>query len=119
MSYERTEEGSYSLIYPKKTCLRARLHLHPHTACPHTLPSEGSLDLTQAQEEGLFLDFVSQLLCLDPCLRPTAEEALAHPWLRGADSLPITLPPHTEEVEGHQQEEEEEEEDEGAITPRH
>ena len=52
--------GTVSLLYPKKTSLAARVR------CP---------------EDPLFLDFVSRLLGLHPDKRPTAEEALAHPWL--------------------------------------
>ena len=34
----------------------------------------------------LFLDFLKSLLTFDPAQRPTAAEALQHPWLRSADS---------------------------------
>ncbi|CAM9455736.1 unnamed protein product, partial [Phaeothamnion confervicola] len=47
------------MIYPKRTCLRLRLNV----------------------EDALFLDFVSKLLSADPALRPTAAEALRHPWI--------------------------------------
>ena len=55
------------LIYPKKTSLAARLHL---------------LDATEDSDEYLLLDFVKCMLDLDPLTRPTAAEALKHPWLR-------------------------------------
>lgn len=49
----------YLLIYPKRTTLRHRLHAPDPT----------------------FVEFVSWLLTLDPQTRPTAAEALEHPWL--------------------------------------
>jgi serine/threonine protein kinase len=51
---------SYDILLPKRTSLR------------HRVPSG---------DEG-FLDFLSYLLTPDPAQRPSAEEALAHPWLR-------------------------------------
>jgi len=47
------------LLVPKKTSLKQRMR-------------------TESEE---FLDFLSQLLKLDPAERPTATEALQHPWL--------------------------------------
>ena len=35
----------------------------------------------------MFTDFVSQLLTIDPDGRPTAEEALKHPWMQYAATL--------------------------------
>jgi len=49
------------LIYPKKTSLKARLKT----------------------DNALFLDFLAQLLRVRPLDRPTASEALKHPWLAG------------------------------------
>jgi dual specificity tyrosine-phosphorylation-regulated kinase 2/3/4 len=50
------------VLNPKRTSLR------------HRLPDA---------DEGL-LEFVSYLLCVDPRKRPSAAEALGHPWLRCA-----------------------------------
>lgn len=57
-------DGSVVLLYPKKTTLAHRLH---------------------TDDQG-FLDFVSSLLQLHPGKRPSAEEALRHPWLQGSDA---------------------------------
>ena len=37
-----------------------------------------------------FLDFLTQLLQLDPQKRPTAEEALRHPWLTQTEYMEVT-----------------------------
>ena len=93
--YERNEEeGSFSLLYPKKTTLRARLHLPPQ--------GEAS------DNDELFLDFVNQLLQVDPSKRLSATEALQHPWLDGVDDLDVAYniddaaPPLPEEDETFQ-----------------
>lgn len=58
--YERSPQTDrYEILVPKKTTLT------------HRLPEA---------DEGL-LDFISYLLTIDPKKRPTAEEALMHPWL--------------------------------------
>jgi serine/threonine protein kinase len=51
--------NSVVLLYPKKTTLAQRLH---------------------SDDQG-FIDFCSNLLQIDPHKRPTAVEALRHPWL--------------------------------------
>jgi len=74
--YERDEEdGLISLIYPKKTSLRARLHLPPAGVA--------------SEDEENFLDFVNLMLQVDPRKRPSAAEALNHPWLEGASELDV------------------------------
>jgi len=60
---EGEEGGKVSLLYPKKSCLAARIRTN----------------------DVLFLDFVGALLMLHPTHRPTAEEALKHPWLERKD----------------------------------
>ena len=57
--YERDRSGLPFLLRPKQTSLRARCHT----------------------DDELFLSFVGSLLSLDPACRPTAEQALNHPWL--------------------------------------
>jgi serine/threonine protein kinase len=68
--YERDRSGLPYLLQPKRTSLRARLHT----------------------DDELFLSFVGSLLKLDPAERPTAEQALAHPWLA---TDPYGWPPPT------------------------
>jgi len=57
--YERDRHGEPYLLRPKETSLRARLHT----------------------EDPLFLSFVGSLLQIDPDDRPTAAQALNHPWI--------------------------------------
>lgn len=78
--YERSEDKrGFHLIMPKKTTLRSRLHL--------TGPNKKE-QLSEVDEH-LFVDFVEQLLNVDPLERLTAAEALRHPWLDDVDSLVI------------------------------
>lgn len=71
--YERDDNGQYHLVFPKRTTLESRLHCPRPDAC--------------SKDEALFVDFVSSTLCLDPRKRPTAYEALQHPWLADADTV--------------------------------
>eukprot|EP00667_Euglena_gracilis_P004694 EG_transcript_4722 len=58
--FERNKQsGQISYLYPKKTKLRNRI----------------------GTDDPLFVDFIQQMLHLDPHRRPTAEEALQHPFL--------------------------------------
>lgn len=67
--YERDPAtGAISVLQPVRSSMAAQL------------PPAAAADLA-------FVDFLEQLLQTDPALRPSAEAALAHPWLRGATSL--------------------------------
>ena len=80
--YERDEDGSFHLIFPKRTDLAARLHM------PAGDDSSSSGKITVDEE--LFVDFTRQMLHLDPDQRMTAEEALQHPWLQDADTVYVS-----------------------------
>jgi len=57
-----------------------RTLLPGRTPLAQRLMDGGNLDRTQAAQ---LADFLSPLLCFDPDARPTAQEALQHPWLQG------------------------------------
>jgi len=60
--YDRDREsGELDWLQPKRSTLRNRLH---------------------SGNDSTFVDFLSKLLAVDPRKRPTAKEALQHPWLR-------------------------------------
>ena len=42
-----------------------------------------------AGADSAFVDFLEQLLQTDPAMRPSAEAALGHPWLRGSTALAV------------------------------
>ena len=75
--YEKTDEQSVTMIYPKKTSLEARLHFDK--ALMH-------------QDEREFVAFLLELMNLDPTARVTAELALSHKWLESVDNLEIPPP---------------------------
>jgi len=80
--------NSFMLLYPKKTTLEDRLHL-PQLKTSLVDPVSGRRGKDQWVEERLFCSFVRSLLDLDPTKRPTATEALQHPWLQGADDFDL------------------------------
>lgn len=65
MAFQETEQLDY--LIPKRTTLRHRV--------PMGDPG--------------FIDFVSQLLTVDPDKRPSAAEALNHPWLSHHYDTPV------------------------------
>lgn len=111
--YERDEEGNFHLIFPKMTNLASRLHFqHHHYKHLHPNP----VDL---KDEELFVDFIRVLLHLDPKKRPTANEALKHPWLSDADTVYFkeyiigqpAVPPQQQQAQDGEQDGDEDEEE--------
>lgn len=113
--YEKDEEDSYHLIFPKKTSLKTRLHLDD---------SEGKSP-EQIKDEELFLDFIASLLHLDPKKRLTARQALKHPWLADADTVKFTeyiigqpaAPPDDMEEDDEEEEYNEEDSSDEIVSP--
>ena len=60
MPIERLLQGRYELLRPKRTSLK------------HRIPEA---------DDGC-IEFVRHLLSVDPKTRPTAQQALQHPWLQ-------------------------------------
>ena len=63
---DNCDETYFTVYQPKSTTLAERLGFDPD----HT-----------SKEQTLFIHFVKSLLTTDPELRPTAREALEHPWI--------------------------------------
>lgn len=63
----------FDVFQPKRTTLAARLGF----------PADKALD----NDEALFVDFCGKLLSVDPDGRPTAAEALQHPWIKSGEGL--------------------------------
>jgi hypothetical protein len=66
-------QGGVALLRPLRTDLQLRLG----GACGGEDPGI------------LFFEFLAALLALDPSQRPTAAQALLHPWLAGGQFLPV------------------------------
>jgi len=86
--------SQFHLIFPKKTNLRKRLHLDPLTMqqrhmspTVRTVSSASTGETFETTDEELFVDFIRQLLNLNPENRYTAKQALCHPWLADADTV--------------------------------
>jgi serine/threonine protein kinase len=79
----------FDIFQPKNTRLSSRLgfdaDLMDDFGGIDSFPSSGPR--TDYEVQQLFTDFVARLLTIDPDGRPTAEEALQHPWMLYAASL--------------------------------
>jgi serine/threonine protein kinase len=77
-SHDAHDTGLFDVFQPKRTTLATRLGFDPAIQQAAT-PEE--------QTQALFVDFVQSLLTIDPDSRPTAAEALQHPWIISGESL--------------------------------
>mmetsp|Transcript_11589 Transcript_11589/g.23801 ORF Transcript_11589/g.23801 Transcript_11589/m.23801 type:complete len:905 (+) Transcript_11589:1-2715(+) len=74
------EEDCFNIFQPKSTTLAARLGFVPDLL-------EKNTSTLEEEECSMFVDFLRSLLTIDPDARPTAEEALQHPWILSGFSL--------------------------------
>ncbi len=72
--YEKADDETVNLMFPKRTSLPARLHFKKESL---------------SDDDKLFIEFIASLLQLDPTKRPTAAEALKLPWLEGVENIVI------------------------------
>jgi len=70
----------FHVFQPKITNMAERLGFDP-------LLTERKRANWEHEEKVLFVDFVTKMLTIDPDKRPTADEALAHPWMLSGCNL--------------------------------
>ena len=79
-SDDGVDKSLYNVYQPKMTTIAGRLGFE-----------EDFMDQPRLSEDdnnrALFIDFVGKLLTVDPDLRPTASEALKHPWITSSLEL--------------------------------
>mmetsp|Transcript_19359 Transcript_19359/g.46461 ORF Transcript_19359/g.46461 Transcript_19359/m.46461 type:complete len:837 (-) Transcript_19359:58-2568(-) len=75
------EKTLFNVYQPKMTTIAARLGFDEDFMAQPKLSDDD-------KKRGLFVDFVSKLLTIDPDARPSAAEALNHPWI--TSSLDLT-----------------------------
>lgn len=83
-SSEQRSEASFDIFQPKRTSLAMRLGLDENLIASYDAGRKLSRDL---ELQAIFIDFVRSLLTVDPENRPSATEALKHPWMEYAASL--------------------------------
>jgi serine/threonine protein kinase len=79
----------FDIFQPKNTTLASRLGFEADLMDdydPKRIPP-GERDLTDFELEQVFADFVGRLLTIDPDGRPSADEALRHPYMVYASTL--------------------------------
>ncbi|KAL3923619.1 MAG: hypothetical protein SGILL_001554 [Bacillariaceae sp.] len=78
----------YDIFQPKNTRLSSRLGFDADLMDDYDKNTySGSGDVSRHELMQLFTDFVSRLLTIDPDGRPSADEALQHPWMLYAATL--------------------------------
>ena len=97
----------YNVFQPKMTTISARLGFdedfmdqpklnedvsstwcsYNYSLLPTLILSLCLSHLSKDKQRALFIDFVSKLLTIDPDVRPSAAEALQHPWILGSLDL--------------------------------
>jgi serine/threonine protein kinase len=78
-------ESKYCDVFqPKATTLAARLGFASDLL---EMYDRGKRMSKELKRQALFVDFVRKLLTIDPETRPTAAQALEHPWMKYAASL--------------------------------
>lgn len=78
----------FDIFQPKYTRLSSRLGFHADLMDGYGEDMYSTVGTkTDRQIKQMFTDFVAKLLTIDPDGRPTADEALRHPWMLYAASL--------------------------------
>lgn len=74
------DESVFTVFQPKTTTMAERLGFDADLM-------SRSRHTWEEDEKALFVDFVTKLLTIDPSKRPTADEALEHPWILSGFNL--------------------------------
>lgn len=74
------ENSLFNVLQPKTTTMAERLGFDPNLM-------NTKRKTWEEDEKALFTDFVTKLLTIDPDKRPSAEEALEHPWILSGFNL--------------------------------
>lgn len=74
------ENSLFNVLQPKTTTMAERLGFDPNLM-------NTKRKTWEEDEKALFTDFVTKLLTVDPDKRPSAEEALEHPWILSGFNL--------------------------------
>lgn len=77
---EDSDESFFNIYQPKTTTMAERLGFDADLM-------SRSRHTWEEDEKALFVDFVTKLLTVDPDKRPTADEALEHPWILSGFNL--------------------------------
>jgi len=79
------QDVAFTVYQPKVTTMAARLGFEPNLMDRNRRNWEG--EDKEIDDRPLFVDFVQKLLTVDPDRRPTAAEALEHPWILSGYNL--------------------------------
>jgi len=74
------ENSMFNIFQPKTTTMGERLGFDPDLM-------ERKRKTWEEEDSCLFVDFITKLLTIDPEKRPSAEEALEHPWILAGFNL--------------------------------
>lgn len=75
---------TFDIFQPKRTTLATRLGFEADLM---ELSDAGKKLSKEQKQRAMFVDFVRKLLTIDPEVRPTAKQALEHPWIQLATTL--------------------------------
>lgn len=76
---DEDEAGLFDVFQPKRSTYASRLGYDPEKLADPQTP--------ESKDAALFVDFCKSVLTIDPDSRPSAAEALKHPWIVAGETL--------------------------------